>query len=380
MKKIQLLVWFVGLIYFAGYSQIDLESDLTVFYTFDSNIGAPFEQDQSSNNNNGLIFGNSVVNGVLRIRDNDTDYFVPPSNVINGSNDFTLAYEVLFRGFHITEEDGNPVTNTITSGYSSLGNNEILTEYIKRRIWDDQSWVNVVSINLDDVYYTFENIPLVQDFWYHFTFVRENDTLSFYLNGEKVLGSHTVSPNNPIDVPSGNFIIGQEQDSAGGNFDKDQSLNGELDNFYCYRRALSPAEIEHLYLGGLIGDIDGDGFVYTEDCDDTNADIYPGALEILGNGIDEDCDGIDSPVLNTHEFDGEIIELFPNPVSDILNVVSSSGKLYKQSLYNEMGVLIFQTLSDVQLDCSGLESGIYILRVANQDGQHIFAERIVVSK
>lgn len=38
-------------------------------------------------------------------------------------------------------------------------------------------------------------------------------------------------------------------------------------------------------------DKDGDGFIAEEDCDDTNPDVYPGAIEICGNGIDDDCDG-----------------------------------------------------------------------------------------
>lgn len=60
-------------------------------------------------------------------------------------------------------------------------------------------------------------------------------------------------------------------------------------------------------------DADGDGFTdrsvtqnactmpagyappsYESDCDDTNADVFPRAAEIEGDGIDQDCDGIDA--------------------------------------------------------------------------------------
>ncbi|MBI5556326.1 MAG: hypothetical protein HY885_01660 [Deltaproteobacteria bacterium] len=41
-------------------------------------------------------------------------------------------------------------------------------------------------------------------------------------------------------------------------------------------------------------DADGDGFlVSTGDCDDTSAAVYPGANEICGDGIDQDCSGAD---------------------------------------------------------------------------------------
>jgi hypothetical protein len=42
-------------------------------------------------------------------------------------------------------------------------------------------------------------------------------------------------------------------------------------------------------------DRDGDGIPVTADCVDTNATIWPGAPEIAGNGIDEDCSGADQP-------------------------------------------------------------------------------------
>jgi len=37
-------------------------------------------------------------------------------------------------------------------------------------------------------------------------------------------------------------------------------------------------------------DRDGDGFVGSEDCDDSDADVFPGAVELC-DGIDNDCDG-----------------------------------------------------------------------------------------
>ena len=45
-------------------------------------------------------------------------------------------------------------------------------------------------------------------------------------------------------------------------------------------------------------DKDGDGFTGRDDCDDSNGQVYPGAEDIPGNGIDEDCSGMDSKPWN----------------------------------------------------------------------------------
>jgi hypothetical protein len=41
-------------------------------------------------------------------------------------------------------------------------------------------------------------------------------------------------------------------------------------------------------------DADGDGFAADKDCDDGNAQVHPGARDVPGNGLDEDCDGMDA--------------------------------------------------------------------------------------
>lgn len=45
----------------------------------------------------------------------------------------------------------------------------------------------------------------------------------------------------------------------------------------------------------VIADADRDGFFTPSDCDDADAAVHPGARDVAGDGIDQDCSGADAP-------------------------------------------------------------------------------------
>ena len=58
-----------------------------------------------------------------------------------------------------------------------------------------------------------------------------------------------------------------------------------------------PATVDTADTGGeptpTVVDADGDGWPVGEDCNDGDAQIHPGAAESCGDGVDQDCDGLE---------------------------------------------------------------------------------------
>jgi len=143
-------------------------------------------------------------------------------------------------------------------------------------------------------------------------------------------------------------------------------------------------------------DMDGDGFGDDDsevmacdepeglvttggDCDDTEEDIYPGAPEEIGNGVDEDCDGVD--LTSIHELEGVIFNVYPNPIHDKLYIDLDKNMEYSISIMNVDGKKVFAQnfiLGNGEIDLGKIPKGIYFLVVNGIDKGFGFSERIVI--
>jgi hypothetical protein len=106
-------------------------------------------------------------------------------------------------------------------------------------------------------------------------------------------------------------------------------------------------------------DSDGDGYTSgPKDCDDSNANIHPGAIEVCGDNVDNNCDGVVDEGCNTQPSDGNVTVTVKYPDSDtrVLNVqlfnnVSQLGSHWGKHASSD-GQNVSLSLSGVNLNTS----------------------------
>jgi len=92
---------------------------------------------------------------------------------------------------------------------------------------------------------TFKDSAMEINKWKHYVLVRNNDKGRLYLDG-RLLNEKKVS-SEPITADAGGMLVGQEQDSVGGNFQTNQCLTGSIDDLLIFRSALTDAEVMNIY-------------------------------------------------------------------------------------------------------------------------------------
>ena len=122
-------------------------------------------------------------------------------------------------------------------------------------------------------------------------------------------------------------------------------------------------------------DLDMDGFLCTEDCDDNDPNVNPDAMEIPNNGIDENCDGLDA-ITSTSELFLSEINIYPNPSPDYI-FIDTELMNFGLTIYDMYGKQVLKEMNQRKLSVNNLIPGTYLLEVEDLKTEQKVFKKIV---
>ena len=123
-------------------------------------------------------------------------------------------------------------------------------------------------------------------------------------------------------------------------------------------------------------DADGDGFVASYDCDDSNANINPFATDDPATSFDESC----GATLSTQDLELKDLGYYinSNPNDGNFSVISTNLEKYQVRLFSITGQLVLEKEGIGVLEINNIATkGIYILSILNE-GKHLGTTKIMV--
>ena len=78
-------------------------------------------------------------------------------------------------------------------------------------------------------------------------------------------------------------------------------------------------------VSGLDTDADGDGFQKSQECNDLAASVNPSAPEVFANHVDDDCDTVADDGHDTSDFDGDGQSILQGDCDDVRTQTKSGG-------------------------------------------------------
>lgn len=200
---------------------------------------------------------------------------------------------------------------------------------------------------------------------------------NFVIKWKSSLGGseYEIGSASVVAVDSG-FVIAGESNSPDG----DVIGNHGYSDFWIVKLNL-PCEQSIFYAdmdGDSYGDVDNyayncyemPGYVSdSTDCDDTNPDIHPGALEIL-NWINDDCDNRMDENPFEHLYGDVSIYIYPNPTDNILYIDVDAKEPIFVDVYDAAGQIVLRRelkKPDNFIDLDIFASGVYMIRIQTSE-------------
>jgi len=229
----------------------DLNEGLISHWQFDEGSGTTAYD--SAGTNDGTTYGATWTTGQIYSAlsfDGVDDYVALPDNepVWLPQYNFTLSIWVYFE-----RDPGPPGEWILDLNWSSSANPDYDQGYAMGRNSNGQISFGMNTTTTPHQYLSTGDV-LAKDTWYHVVAVRDGTTQAIYMNGEPNV-SRTCSP-DPIDFVGGydddRVNIGRLTTNIGTAF----HLEGKIDEFLIYDRALSAEEIRQLS-GGEVPNVIG---------------------------------------------------------------------------------------------------------------------------
>ena len=260
-------------------------------------------------------------------------------------------------------------TLLIADGYES----DPLYRHCTAKSWDDGlTWtcIPMPVAKFDQLYYTSPEIGFGYSFW--------SDTLYKTIDGGQnwfylLAGMHIFEFDFATEeagwINTSNGLVYYTNDAM--QTYKISNCGGKQINYLSAVSQDSVLAIRRPYIVGFkagkeyncsLSDDDNDGFTGAVDCDDTNSEIYPGALEIADNTVDEDCDGIDL-ITTVGSLLPSSTQVFPNPVSETLFLKGELSPDVLVRIYGASGSLFYEQKGTAAISMADFAPGLYIFEL-----------------
>jgi hypothetical protein len=170
---------------------------------------------------------------------------------------------------------------------------------------------------------------------------------------------------NRLDGGPGADVIdgagGSDTLTGGDGADQIMARDGVADTVDCGpgsdTATLDAADVAHGCETAIV-DADGDASSTPADCDDGNPAVYPGATDVAGNGIDEDCSGADAPTeAPPATNNGTPAPTAPLPIRQLPTKVQSKFRAALRTVVLKLVVVDGPPPTSIRIACIGKKNG-----------------------